>query len=160
MIGAATGGWLNNVRGRKSTTLIADVIFALRSFVMAAAPDPYVLISGLLLVGLCVCIASAPMYIAEAAPSEIVEVFVVQSMFSLMGLKGNENASKILSNDAACPICDQVLSKRMLEMGLPLAQYEWFLDLHRFGTVKHSGFGTSERYQIVSDHSIKYDLCL
>ncbi|GKB19651.1 phosphate transporter PHO1 homolog 10 isoform X1 [Tanacetum coccineum] len=52
MIGAAAGGWLNDVRGRKSAIHIADVIFALRSFVMAAAPDPYVLISGRLLVGL------------------------------------------------------------------------------------------------------------
>ncbi|GKD23373.1 hypothetical protein Tco_1225076, partial [Tanacetum coccineum] len=36
-------------------------------------------------------------------------------MFSLMGLKGNEDASKILSNDAACPICDQVLSKSLMK---------------------------------------------
>lgn len=73
IIGAAGGGWLNDVHGRKSATLIADVIFALGSFVMAAAPDPYVLIFGRLLVGLGVGIASvtAPMYIAEAAPSEI-----------------------------------------------------------------------------------------
>jgi len=73
MIGAAGGGWLNDVRGRKTATLIADVIFALGSLVMAAAPDPYVLIFGRLLVGLGVGIASvtAPMYIAEAAPSEI-----------------------------------------------------------------------------------------
>ncbi|KAI7753339.1 hypothetical protein M8C21_029471 [Ambrosia artemisiifolia] len=73
MIGAAAGGWLNDVQGRKSATLIADVIFAVGSFVMAAAPDPYVLIFGRLLVGLGVGIASvtAPMYIAEAAPSEI-----------------------------------------------------------------------------------------
>ncbi|KAI3798228.1 hypothetical protein L1987_33499 [Smallanthus sonchifolius] len=73
IIGAAAGGWLNDVQGRKSATLIADVIFALGSLVMAAAPDPYVLIFGRLLVGLGVGIASvtAPMYIAEAAPSEI-----------------------------------------------------------------------------------------
>ncbi|KAI3747003.1 hypothetical protein L6452_09445 [Arctium lappa] len=73
MIGAAAGGWLNDLYGRKSATLIADVIFALGSFVMAAAPDPYVLIFGRFLVGLGVGVASVttPMYIAEAAPSEI-----------------------------------------------------------------------------------------
>ncbi|KAJ0821932.1 putative major facilitator, sugar transporter, major facilitator superfamily [Helianthus annuus] len=73
MIRAATGGWLNGVQGRKSATLIADVIFALGSFVMAAAPEPYMLIFDRLLVGLGVGIASvtALMYIAEAAPSEI-----------------------------------------------------------------------------------------
>jgi len=27
-------------------------------------------------------------------------------------LKGTDDANKILSNDGACPICDQVLSKR------------------------------------------------
>nr|GEV93333.1 NAC transcription factor 56-like [Tanacetum cinerariifolium] len=32
----------------------------------------------------------------------------------------------------------------MLEMGLPLEPYEWYLDLRRYGTVKHSGFGFQE----------------
>jgi asparaginyl-tRNA synthetase len=26
-------------------------------------------------------------------------------------------------------------------MGLPIEPYEWYLDLRRFGTVKHAGFG-------------------
>ena len=30
---------------------------------------------------------------------------------------------------------------RILDMGLPLEPYEWYLDLRRYGTVKHSGFG-------------------
>jgi len=30
---------------------------------------------------------------------------------------------------------------RIKESGLPLEPYEWYLDLRRFGTVKHSGFG-------------------
>ncbi|KAK4785593.1 hypothetical protein SAY86_002282 [Trapa natans] len=30
---------------------------------------------------------------------------------------------------------------RITAMGLPLEPYEWYLDLRRFGTVKHSGFG-------------------
>ncbi|KAL9240636.1 hypothetical protein vseg_014833 [Gypsophila vaccaria] len=73
IIGAATGGWINDTFGRKKATLLADVIFAVGSFVMAAAPDPYVLILGRLLVGLGVGVASvtAPVYIAEAAPSEV-----------------------------------------------------------------------------------------
>ncbi|RZC47528.1 hypothetical protein C5167_040469 [Papaver somniferum] len=73
IIGAAVGGWLNDAHGRKKATLIADVIFAVGSVVMAAAPDPYVLIFGRLLVGLGIGAASvtAPVYIAEASPSEI-----------------------------------------------------------------------------------------
>ncbi|KAL5833928.1 hypothetical protein ACOSQ3_017602 [Xanthoceras sorbifolium] len=34
-----------------------------------------------------------------------------------------------------------IIKERILEMGLPLEPYEWYLDLRRFGTVKHSGFG-------------------
>lgn len=73
IIGAAAGGWLNDAYGRKKATLFADVVFAIGSVVMAAAPDPYVLILGRLLIGLGVGVASvtAPVYIAEASPSEI-----------------------------------------------------------------------------------------
>ncbi|CAL9023658.1 unnamed protein product [Prunus brigantina] len=34
-----------------------------------------------------------------------------------------------------------VLQNRILERGLPVDLYQWYLDLRRFGTVKHSGFG-------------------
>ncbi|KAJ0977174.1 hypothetical protein J5N97_012648 [Dioscorea zingiberensis] len=73
IIGAAGGGWMNDAYGRKRATLIADVVFTVGSLVMCAAPDPYVLIFGRLLVGLGVGMASvtAPVYIAEASPSEI-----------------------------------------------------------------------------------------
>ncbi|KAK4415625.1 Asparagine--tRNA ligase, cytoplasmic 1 [Sesamum alatum] len=35
----------------------------------------------------------------------------------------------------------EVLKQRITEMDLPLEPYEWYLDLRRYGTVKHSGFG-------------------
>ncbi|XP_061347583.1 asparagine--tRNA ligase, cytoplasmic 1 isoform X2 [Gastrolobium bilobum] len=34
-----------------------------------------------------------------------------------------------------------VIQERIKEMGLPLEPYEWYLDLRRYGTVKHAGFG-------------------
>ena len=34
-----------------------------------------------------------------------------------------------------------MLSARMKEHGLMNESYEWYLDLRRFGTVPHSGFG-------------------
>ncbi|CAI0441449.1 unnamed protein product [Linum tenue] len=33
-----------------------------------------------------------------------------------------------------------MVETRIKELGLPIAQYEWYLDLRRHGTVKHSGF--------------------
>ncbi|KAI9115160.1 hypothetical protein K1719_014173 [Acacia pycnantha] len=73
IIGSALGGWINDAFGRKKATLIADVVFALGSIVMALSPNVYVLIFGRLLIGIGVGMASvtAPVYIAEAAPSEI-----------------------------------------------------------------------------------------
>jgi len=73
VLGAAGGGWINDAYGRKKSTLLADMMFALGSLVMCAASGPYIIIVGRLLVGLGVGVASvtAPVYIAEAAPSEI-----------------------------------------------------------------------------------------
>ncbi|PKU70594.1 Inositol transporter 1 [Dendrobium catenatum] len=73
MIGAAAGGWINDVYGRKRATLLADVVFIIGSLVMGMAPYPSILIAGRLLIGLGVGVASvtSPVYIAEASPSEI-----------------------------------------------------------------------------------------
>jgi asparaginyl-tRNA synthetase len=35
----------------------------------------------------------------------------------------------------------EVLKERILAAGLPLEPYDWYLDLRKYGTVKHSGFG-------------------
>ncbi|KAJ0261551.1 Asparagine--tRNA ligase [Hirschfeldia incana] len=34
-----------------------------------------------------------------------------------------------------------VIMERLEEIGLPVEPYEWYLDLRRYGTAKHSGFG-------------------
>ncbi|CAM0877762.1 unnamed protein product [Alopecurus aequalis] len=34
-----------------------------------------------------------------------------------------------------------ILKQRIIDGGLDLGQYEWYLELRRFGSVKHSGFG-------------------
>ncbi|XP_061360223.1 inositol transporter 1-like isoform X1 [Gastrolobium bilobum] len=87
IVGAAAGGWINDAYGRKKATIIADVIFALGAIVMAAAPDPYVLILGRVLVGLGVGIASvtAPVYIAESSPSEIRGALVSTNVLMITG---------------------------------------------------------------------------
>ncbi|KAK7304280.1 hypothetical protein VNO77_45147 [Canavalia gladiata] len=87
IVGAAVGGWINDAYGRKKATLFADIIFALGAILMAAAPDPYVLILGRLLVGLGVGVASvtAPVYIAEASPSEIRGSLVSTNVLMITG---------------------------------------------------------------------------
>ncbi|XP_057966970.1 asparagine--tRNA ligase, cytoplasmic 1 [Malania oleifera] len=35
----------------------------------------------------------------------------------------------------------EIIKTRIQEMGLPLEPYEWYLDLRRYGSVKHCGFG-------------------
>ncbi len=35
----------------------------------------------------------------------------------------------------------ELLEKRIVEMGFPLESYSWYLELRRFGTVPHAGFG-------------------
>ncbi|KAK2405725.1 inositol transporter [Trifolium repens] len=73
IFGAAIGGVINDALGRKIATIIADINFIAGSLIMAAAPNPYVIIAGRLLVGFGVGMASvtAPVYIAEASPTEI-----------------------------------------------------------------------------------------
>lgn len=87
IVGAAVGGWINDRYGRKKATIIADFIFILGAIVMAAAPDPYILIFGRVLVGLGVGIASvtAPVYIAELSPSEIRGGLVATNVLMITG---------------------------------------------------------------------------
>ncbi|KAL2323832.1 hypothetical protein Fmac_022890 [Flemingia macrophylla] len=87
IVGAAVGGWINDAYGRKRATIIADVVFTLGAIVMAAAPDPWVLILGRVLVGLGVGTASvtAPVYIAELSPSEIRGALVSTNVLMITG---------------------------------------------------------------------------
>ncbi|CAH9136453.1 unnamed protein product [Cuscuta epithymum] len=73
IVGAGMGGWMNDKYGRKRSILIADVVFFFGAVVMAAAPGPWMLIVGRLLVGLGVGMASmtSPLYISEASPARI-----------------------------------------------------------------------------------------
>lgn len=87
IIGAAVGGRLNDWIGRKPSILAADLLFAVGAFVMAAAPNPYCLIAGRILVGIGVGVASmtAPLYIAEASPAQIRGALVCVNVLFITG---------------------------------------------------------------------------
>eukprot|EP00891_Asterochloris_glomerata_P003905 jgi/Astpho2/3905/Aster-04413 len=72
-VGAAGGGWISDLIGRKTALLVGDVLFALGAGLMAAARTPRQLIAGRALVGLGVGLASVtvPVYIAESAGKSV-----------------------------------------------------------------------------------------
>ena len=87
IVGAAIGGWLNDRFGRRSTLLIADVLFFVGAVIMAAANGPPLLIFGRVFVGLGVGMASmtAPLYISEASPAKIRGALVSTNGFLITG---------------------------------------------------------------------------
>lgn len=87
IIGAAIGGWLNDCYGRRSAILVADFLFFLGAIIMAAAPNPGILIVGRVFVGLGVGMASmtAPLYISEASPAKVRGALVSTNGFLITG---------------------------------------------------------------------------
>src|SRR3712207_166406 len=71
MVGALSGGPLSDRIGRRPTTLLAGIIFAVGALAVALAPSVFIIIVGRFLLGLGVGLASmiVPLYIAEIAPA-------------------------------------------------------------------------------------------
>ncbi|XP_041059464.1 proton myo-inositol cotransporter isoform X2 [Carcharodon carcharias] len=72
-ISALAGGLLNGYWGRRPCILLASLLFTVGAAVMTAASDRYTLLSGRVVVGLGIGLASmtVTVYIAEAAPSHL-----------------------------------------------------------------------------------------
>ncbi|KAJ0927425.1 putative major facilitator, sugar transporter, major facilitator superfamily [Helianthus annuus] len=87
IIGAAFGGWLNDRFGRRFALLFADFLFFIGAVLMAAAPNPSVLIMGRIFVGFGVGMASmtAPLYISEASPAKVRGALVSTNGFLITG---------------------------------------------------------------------------
>ncbi|KAK1420363.1 hypothetical protein QVD17_21894 [Tagetes erecta] len=87
IIGAAVGGWLNDRYGRRFALLFADFLFFIGAVLMAAAPNPSVLIMGRIFVGFGVGMASmtAPLYISEASPAKVRGALVSTNGFLITG---------------------------------------------------------------------------
>lgn len=87
IIGAAIGGWANDRFGRKTSIMIADILFFIGAVIMASAPNPTLLIVGRVFVGLGVGMASmtSPLYISEASPARIRGALVSTNGFLITG---------------------------------------------------------------------------
>lgn len=87
IVGAAVGGWLNDRFGRRFALLFADFLFFIGAVLMAAAPNPIVLIGGRVFVGFGVGMASmtAPLYISEASPAKVRGALVSTNGFLITG---------------------------------------------------------------------------
>jgi SP family galactose:H+ symporter-like MFS transporter len=73
VIGAISGGWLADRFGRRSMIITAAIVFALGAIGTALTPSVALLITGRVVVGLAIGVASltAPMYISEMSPPDI-----------------------------------------------------------------------------------------
>ncbi|KAF6146812.1 hypothetical protein GIB67_007526 [Kingdonia uniflora] len=78
IVGAAIGGWMNDIWGRRILILIADVLFTIGTIVVGITPSPNFTILGKVFVGLGVGMTSmmAPLYIFEASPTKIGETLI------------------------------------------------------------------------------------
>lgn len=87
IVGAAIGGWANDRFGRRSAILMADFLFLIGATIMAAAPNPSLIVVGRVFVGLGVGMASmtAPLYISEASPAKIRGALVSTNGFLITG---------------------------------------------------------------------------
>ena len=68
-------------------------------------------------------------------------------------MRMNEDGKTVRAMDVLAPRIGEIiggsqreerlsnLEQRILEQGLPLEAYWWYLDLRRFGSVPHAGFG-------------------
>jgi asparaginyl-tRNA synthetase len=92
-------------------------------------------------------------YLTEEKFSEPVVLFDYPAAIKPFYMRVNDGGKTVRAMDVLVPGVGeiiggsqredrlQVLEARMCEQGLKTADYWWYLDLRRFGTVPHSGFG-------------------
>eukprot|EP00271_Cylindrocystis_brebissonii_P006028 TRINITY_DN18561_c0_g2_i3.p1 TRINITY_DN18561_c0_g2~~TRINITY_DN18561_c0_g2_i3.p1 ORF type:complete len:618 (+),score=111.97 TRINITY_DN18561_c0_g2_i3:170-2023(+) len=92
-------------------------------------------------------------YIAEVVYQKPVIVYNYPKAIKAFYMRENEDGRTVAAMDVLVPGVGElvggsqreerleVLERRIQEGGLPKETYEWYLDLRRFGTVQHAGFG-------------------
>lgn len=92
-------------------------------------------------------------YIAEKVYKKPVIVINYPKKLKAFYMRVNEDGKTVAAMDILVPGVGEiiggsqreerldVLEKRILEQGMELESYKWYLDLRRYGTVPHAGFG-------------------
>ncbi|KAJ8635981.1 hypothetical protein MRB53_010248 [Persea americana] len=92
-------------------------------------------------------------YLTEVIFKKPVIVFNYPKQIKAFYMRLNDDLKTVAAMDVLVPKVGEliggsqreerydVIVKRIQEMELPLEPYEWYLDLRRYGTVKHCGFG-------------------
>jgi MFS transporter, SP family, galactose:H+ symporter len=85
IVGSAIAGSLSDRIGRRTTLLVAGIIFAIGAIVSAFAPVIGVLLGARLVVGFAIglCSVVAPLYISEVAPAEVRGALVSLYQFAI-----------------------------------------------------------------------------
>ncbi|MEJ2210729.1 MAG: sugar porter family MFS transporter [Anaerolineae bacterium] len=104
VVGAISGGWLADRFGRRRVIMAAAIVFALGAIGTALAPSVPLLITGRVVVGIAIGVASltAPMYISEMSPSNIRGSLVSFNQFAVtLGIVISYLVDYALSNAGA-----------------------------------------------------------
>lgn len=92
-------------------------------------------------------------YIAEVVYKKPVIVYNYPKAIKAFYMRENEDGKTVAAMDVLVPGVGElvggsqreeryeVLERRLEEVGLPKETYEWYLDLRKYGTVPHAGFG-------------------
>eukprot|EP00245_Coleochaete_scutata_P009352 TRINITY_DN305_c0_g1_i1.p1 TRINITY_DN305_c0_g1~~TRINITY_DN305_c0_g1_i1.p1 ORF type:complete len:573 (-),score=112.10 TRINITY_DN305_c0_g1_i1:634-2352(-) len=92
-------------------------------------------------------------YLTEEVYKRPVIVYNYPAAIKAFYMRLNEDGRTVAAMDVLVPKVGEliggsqreerfdVLERRIKEAGLPTEPYSWYLDLRRFGTVKHAGFG-------------------
>uniref|UniRef100_A0ACD5YVC7 Uncharacterized protein n=1 Tax=Avena sativa TaxID=4498 RepID=A0ACD5YVC7_AVESA len=92
-------------------------------------------------------------YLTEVVFKKPVIVFNYPKGIKAFYMRLNDDQKRVAAMDVLVPKVGEliggsqreerldVLEQRMLDAGLPLEQYDKYLDIRRYGTVRHSGFG-------------------
>jgi asparaginyl-tRNA synthetase len=92
-------------------------------------------------------------YLSEEVFKKPVVIFNYPDEIKPFYMKANEDGETVCAMDVLLPRLGEiiggsqrednyeVLTKRMKEKGLDPSHYQWYLDLRKFGSAPHSGFG-------------------